>query len=34
MDYCEKIKYGEKEIAIKKIITIMSPFSSDPFTHF
>lgn len=30
----KKIKYGEKEIAIKKIITIMSPFSSDPFYTF
>ena len=34
MDYCEKNKIWRKEIAIKKIITIMSPFSSDPFTHF
>lgn len=34
MDYCEKkIKYGEKEIAIKKIITIMSPFFIRPFLH-
>ena len=34
MDYCEKIKYGEKEIAIKKIITIMSPFFIRPFYTF
>ena len=34
MDYYEKNKIWRKEIAIKKIITIMSPFFIRPFYTF